>query len=103
MINYDFTGAAMLPGCTPNSGSVANLIEETCEWVCKRDRPVVRCTWRFDKDGIYGNAGGSAIDRCWIEQECGPMDTGKTQISVTCKPTTLWMLVDSQSSALADL
>mmetsp|Transcript_43169 Transcript_43169/g.92081 ORF Transcript_43169/g.92081 Transcript_43169/m.92081 type:complete len:478 (+) Transcript_43169:76-1509(+) len=100
MNHFSFSGISMLDGCTPNTGSAAGLIEETCEWQCKNGRPASRCTWSFDKKGIYGMSGG--VERCWIEEQCGAVGEN-ISVGVTCKPTDLWQLLNTTSAALGTL
>jgi len=79
MHNYDFSGIRMIEGCKGDA-LAASLVRESCNWVCKHNRPYARCLWEFAHEGVIF---GGRLRACWLAEDCGTQDT---VVSVVCEP-----------------
>eukprot|EP00929_Paragymnodinium_shiwhaense_P098088 TRINITY_DN59627_c0_g1_i1.p1 TRINITY_DN59627_c0_g1~~TRINITY_DN59627_c0_g1_i1.p1 ORF type:complete len:772 (-),score=151.40 TRINITY_DN59627_c0_g1_i1:271-2586(-) len=83
MHEFMYYGLPILDGCQATSAA-KYLLKETCEWACTSDgRPVVRCIYSFDPDGVHDFA-DSGLSHCMISSQC----TAKMreEIKVVCVP-----------------
>jgi len=82
MHQYCTMGVALLSGCQ-HSEAAGDIVEETCGWVCKNKRPVLRCKYRFDPRGVLGYTPWG-LDACVLMGTC----TAKREeaLDITCKP-----------------
>lgn len=69
---------AALEGCT-GQGQAENLLKESCSWICKNLRPIIRCTYTFDTNNVHGFAQGK-IDYCVASARCLPDYTEELQV-----------------------
>lgn len=87
MWNYAFTGISFFDKCQParydwsmKYGAKFILdLRETCDWVCKHNRPVGRCKWNF----THPAANTERLERCWISETC---NGGAIVMKAACKP-----------------
>jgi len=88
MHRYRFDGVSFVEDCTPTTPLAADLLNETCSWVCKRgDSPTARCKWHFDPNGqlsTVGAAGTQLLDMCWVGKSC---QNGEVIAEAACRPT----------------
>lgn len=77
---FELRGVSMLEGCIGDQLG-EDLVAESCSWVCKNERPVVRCSLDFDHSGRLGIAGH--LSACWMSESCGRY--GSAAVDIVCQ------------------
>jgi len=94
-----FQDLSILQGCFSVADGSDDVMNETCTWKCEMGRPVARCVYRFDPNGVYQEANYGSLQECWIQPTC--WGSSRVEVRVACRPDELWKDASSLAAQLA--